>query len=247
MFAAGPGPVGFDRYVPWLSGEPVTVAAPWPVFGLGDQPPRDWIAVDVAELLGELALGEDVDVVVARLPELFAVVLELFCGFGFEHVQGAGEGSGLSDVGFAQEQVDVLGHEDVAEDVELVSLPKLFEDRFEGKSGVVVVEIRQTTVAAEGDEVFVALRLVALETTGHEMRVWCSSDTPNHLIVGAPSIRRMGGLGRIPPIRDEAAYGWGTPLCGWATRPDEWRWSSYCPWLTGEVGMVEIELKWTAR
>jgi len=45
-------------------------AAPWPVLGFLNETAFDWIAVNVAELLDELGLGEDVEVVVAALPEL---------------------------------------------------------------------------------------------------------------------------------------------------------------------------------
>lgn len=34
---------------------------------------------------------------------------------------------------------------------------------------------------------------------------------------------------------------------GLVKEPDEWRWSSYRHWSTGEAGTVEIESNWTAR
>ena len=43
--------------------------------------------------------------------------------------------------GFGEEQVDVLGHENVAEDVELVAFAKSFEYFFEDDSCGVVVEV----------------------------------------------------------------------------------------------------------
>lgn len=52
------------------AGEPVDVAAPGPVFGVFDETFFDGIAVDVVELLVELGAGEDVEVVVAALPEV---------------------------------------------------------------------------------------------------------------------------------------------------------------------------------
>lgn len=33
---------------------------------------------------------------------------------------------------------------------------------------------------------------------------------------------------------------------GLCTQPDEWPWSSFCHYLTAEVGVVEIESEWTA-
>jgi hypothetical protein len=63
--------------------------------------------------------------------------------------------------------VDVLGHEDVAEDVELVLLPCAFEGVEEDRSGVVVVEVGETVVTTEGDEVVVAEGVVSLEVARH--------------------------------------------------------------------------------
>lgn len=62
--------------------------------------------------------------------------------------------SGLS--WFGDQQVHVLGHEDVSEDVELVAGAEFFEGVLEGGAGVVVMEEWETTIAAEGDEVISA-------------------------------------------------------------------------------------------
>jgi hypothetical protein len=34
---------------------------------------------------------------------------------------------------------------------------------------------------------------------------------------------------------------------GLVEKPEHWKWSSYCHYLTGMEGMVEIESEWTAR
>ena len=47
----------------------------------------------------------------------------------------------------------MLGHDDVAEDEELVALAEAFEGLEEGGAGVVVVEVGEPVVAAEGEEV----------------------------------------------------------------------------------------------
>ena len=77
-FAAGPGPVGFDFDSTGSAGQPMIEAAPGPVFGFLDEVSFDWVAVDVAELLDELGLGDYVEVVVAGLPELGAGAFEEF-------------------------------------------------------------------------------------------------------------------------------------------------------------------------
>ena len=44
-------------------------------------------------------------------------------------------------LGFREEQMNVLGHQDISEDVELVALAQSFEDFFEGDSCGIVVEV----------------------------------------------------------------------------------------------------------
>jgi hypothetical protein len=63
--------------------------------------------------------------------------------------------------------VDVLGHEHIAEDVELVPLPETLESIEEDDASVVVIQIRETLVTTEGDEVVVAEGVVTLETARH--------------------------------------------------------------------------------
>jgi hypothetical protein len=130
--------------------EVMPIAAPRPVFRFCDKAADDRIAVHVAELLGALGFGEDVEIVVADLPELLAVALETLRGFGFEYVEGCLQGLLFW---FGQEEVNVLGHEDVAVDVEAVTFAEGFESLFEGDSGAVVFQIWKATVATEGDEV----------------------------------------------------------------------------------------------
>lgn len=63
----------------------------------------------------------------------------------------------------------MLGHEDVAEDMERVPSAELFESFEEDRAGVVVVEVRETLITTECDEVFVAEGVITLEPARH---VW---------------------------------------------------------------------------
>ncbi len=65
--------MGFDFDWASFAGSPMVVAAPRPVFGALDETTLDGVAMRVAEFFGELALGEDVEVVVTVLPEAWAV------------------------------------------------------------------------------------------------------------------------------------------------------------------------------
>jgi hypothetical protein len=81
-------------------------------------------------------------------------------------------------LGLGEEQVDVVWHDDVAEEKELVALADSFEGFFEEDAGGVVVEIGEMAIAAEVDGVVVALGLVALETTWRELMVAEGMRTP---------------------------------------------------------------------
>ncbi len=61
----------------------------------------------------------------------------------------------------------MLGHEDVGEEEELVALAEGFESVEEDRSGMVVVEVGESLVTTEGEEVVVAFGLVTLQTAGH--------------------------------------------------------------------------------
>lgn len=56
----------------------------------------------------------------------------------------------------------MFGHEYLAEDLEIVALTEGFEGGFEGDAGLVVMEVAETVVTVEGDEVEVAFGLVTL-------------------------------------------------------------------------------------
>lgn len=68
---------------------------------------------------------------------------------------------------FAEEQVDMLGHDNVAENLELIAFTGEFEGVLEDVSVCGGVEVGLAVVATEGDEVVVALLLVSLEVERH--------------------------------------------------------------------------------
>ena len=86
-----------------------------PVLRMHHEAAFDRVAVHVLQLLDSLVVRKDVEIVVAGLPER-----------AFREASGDGDLQGLQGfrqgiVGkFADEQVNVLRHDDVAEDFELV-------------------------------------------------------------------------------------------------------------------------------
>lgn len=53
---------------------------------------------------------------------------------------------------FGEKKVDVFGHEDVAEEEELVTLPEFFECLDEDDAGALFVHVGETVVTTEGEE-----------------------------------------------------------------------------------------------
>ena len=127
------GPVGFDFDGTGFAGSVVVEAAPAVALGVGDEATFDRVAVDILDFLFEFVGGEEVEVVVAGLPEVVAFALEEFGGLAFDDSEGGGEGVGF---GFADEEVDVFGHEDVGVEEEVVGAACAFDDLFEDFFGL---------------------------------------------------------------------------------------------------------------
>jgi hypothetical protein len=128
----------------------VVEAAPGIVFGFGDEASGDWIAVDVLDFLFEFACGEDVEVVVAGLPEVVAFPFEKFGGLAFDDSDG-----GREEVvfGSAEEEMEMFGYQDAGVKEEVVGAPGSFDDLFEDLFGFEGVEMGKVVVTTEGDEV----------------------------------------------------------------------------------------------
>jgi hypothetical protein len=114
--------------------------------------------MDVADLLYEFGGGEDVEVVVAGLPEVVAGAFEEFGGFSFENSDGGGEDAVF---GFGEEEMDVFGHEDVSVDGEVMGAAGPFDDLFDDVFRFGGFEVGEALVTTEGDEVELACFLAA--------------------------------------------------------------------------------------
>jgi hypothetical protein len=103
--------------------------------------------------------------------------------------------------------MDVLGHEDVAEDVKLVAASCLFEDGEEGRAGVVVVEVGKPTITTEGDEVVVSEGVESLQIARHRCMV-------AGVVVEFVEWLRYGWDVHPHPTHRKVRDEWGTPLSG---------------------------------
>jgi hypothetical protein len=123
-------------------------AAPGPIFRPLDDSGLDRVAVHVAEFFDPLGFGEDVEIVIAGLPN------ELVrAGAGEALLKDLNRGPQFLPVGFGYEEMDVVRHEDVAEDVEEVFLASFFDDPLEGVTGFGTLEEMAVAIATDGDEV----------------------------------------------------------------------------------------------
>ena len=86
----------------------------------------------------------------------------------FQHLQDDSEVAALR---LAEQQVEVLGHDDVAGDVEAVPSANLFESEFEDVPGVRSGQQRGAVIATTGDEVEAVRLLESLECPGNGGRI----------------------------------------------------------------------------
>lgn len=100
----------------------------------------------------------------------------------------------------------MFGHEDIAEEEELVTLPEFFERLREDDAGAVFVQLGETVVTTEGDEVLVAFGLVTFQTARHEVIVVLKVVGPHPC---AMKLRMNGAPEGL----------WLVGVTGWATRP----------------------------
>ena len=154
----------------------------------------------VSEFLDAFPFGEDVEVVVTPLPELLSFFLELLRSLALEDAESGIESP---DLRLADEEVDVFGHQDVAVDVEAVLLAAGFQDFFETDAGGVVVKEGEAAITAEGDEMKMALMLVALQTGRHRV-----------IVEGLPGVGRVDFRGMTAhSCAMKLAHEWGTRRC----------------------------------
>ena len=79
--------LGFDLDATLFAAEVMAIARPWPVLRSFYEASLDWIAVNVFQLLDILLMGQNVEVVVAALPELRPISFEEFGGFALEDAE----------------------------------------------------------------------------------------------------------------------------------------------------------------
>jgi hypothetical protein len=87
--------------------------------------------------------------------------------FGDGALQGTQDGGQRVGLWFGHEEVNVFGHDDVAEEVKLIFPAGGFEGVLEDGGGAGGGQVGISVVAAEGDEVEIACLLSSFEAWGH--------------------------------------------------------------------------------
>ena len=146
------------------AGRVVVEAAPWVVAGRCNQSALHRVSMNVTYHFGASIFTTDVAVKVTFLPELLALTSQFARSdllYGFEKL-GHKDRWRLVD-----EQMDVLGHQDVGVDPRLMPRTSLFQYGLHCVLGLRRIEKRETVKATEGDEVESFRFLEPFQTVRH--------------------------------------------------------------------------------
>ena len=116
----------------------------------------------IAQFLDALFLTVNVEVVIARLPEGPFRAPQRHGQFERLHYARQCAATRL-----AYQQVNVLGHHDIARDNEAISPPDALQRGLEKFTGLRGIQVRTPPVTTESEEMKVASLLVSHESTGH--------------------------------------------------------------------------------
>jgi len=166
----------------------LTKAAPIPIFRTFTQSALHRIAVDVTEFLHKLAIVADVEIVIAFLPEMLGEVpTQANTGLEWgtlatrrgtrdqaarhsllQRLESVGEQTAFR---FADQQVNMLGHNDISVNAESETAPHTLQREFEDSLGGVSREQRSPMVTGECYEVAVPRFLKSFQCPRHEARL----------------------------------------------------------------------------
>jgi hypothetical protein len=143
----------------------VTETTPQPILRTLDQVSLDQVTVHVSQFLDSLVLAPNVEIIVPREPEGAALGrMKQVRRILLEHLQRSRERAAFR---FAEQQVNVFGHDHIAGDKKSVPLADSLEGLLEDIAGVRVRQQRLAIMTAEGYEVQTFGLLNALESPWH--------------------------------------------------------------------------------
>jgi hypothetical protein len=139
----------------------VAIRRPTPAFRRSDKTANDRIAMHVLQLFNSLVVGEDVEIIVADLPE--RLLAKTFRDRQLEGLDRRRERN-LAIQRFADEQVNMLRHDDIAADLEVVPLAGEFQGVEKDVFGRRGSKVGFAAITTKCDEVVVAFSLKSFET-----------------------------------------------------------------------------------
>ena len=182
--------------------------APGPVARVADQRFSNGVGMHIVKFFEQFRAGIDVEIVVAALPETAQEILPLRkmelqlvfrVAFPSSHstrqplLEDLNDFGGRSRSRLGDEQMQVLGHDDVADDTETIAGADFLENLRGQISGASGSEKRSSLIAAERDEVKIAAPDDALKIFGHRRK---EGPTLCPSAAGRQRAQRVGHPGR---------------------------------------------------
>ena len=161
----------------------------------------------IVQLLEILLFGADVEIMTSRLPEcarqivrhqsqlVFRVALFVASPERDTLLQNLHNNRWILDLRFANQQMNVFRHDNIAGDHELISPSGLFQDVSEKIPPSRGVQKRQPMIAGAGDKVPVTLTVNSNETFRHEL-FYLPPFAPDHKLADARLSRKGWGTRR---------------------------------------------------
>src|SRR5579863_6145831 len=179
-------PVRLDLHDAGLSGCIMTKTGPRPVFRFGNKAALYGIPVHIAQLLDALFAGPYIEVIVPALPELGrSRAFQLPRGPLFQYLNRRGQGSTSR---LAEEQMDMLRHQDITGNNQLRAQARPLQRLFKGPIAIARSQQWFSPVTAECHEVKDAALLITDEALRHDAESLLSRDPT----LRASIARRMG-------------------------------------------------------
>jgi hypothetical protein len=147
--------------------------------------------VHVFQLLHMLALCEDVEVIIARLPEgPFAAMNR---NRKLQRLDCLGQDSPLR---FTDQQMHMFRHHDIAENTKVIPDTNRFQGTFKEVTSLLRIKMRLPSIATEGDKVEVSGVLIADQFLSHAILLHILSERLRRFGIGICDVRGNPGLKR---------------------------------------------------
>ena len=171
-------------------------ATPFPIFGTEAESSPDRIAVNVAQLLGELAAVPNVEIVVPLLPEVLGFPDQTARHSLFQRFDRHRECFPLR---LGEHEVNMLGHNHIAVDTKPEAAPDPFQSKLKGRFARIGQKPSAAVITAKSDEVSLPRVVEALQSGRHESE-YCPEPAPLKPKAGLNGPPRGPFVPRFPQV-----------------------------------------------